>query len=783
MVIGTRKPHESAEGHVTGKAVYTDEQRILAGMLSVYPVTAPHAKARILSIDVSVALAVEGCVTVLTASDVPGRNNTGVIVADEPLFPTDEVSYWGQAVVWTVGVTEAAARQAAAQVVVEYEPLEPVLTIEAAIATQSFHTRTQTMGRGEPQAALQTADHRLSGELAVNPQDHFYLETQTSWVIPDGEGHYQIYSSTQHPTETQIIIAAALGISSNQVVVTCPRMGGAFGGKESQANPYAAVAAVAAHKTGCPVRVKLNREHDMTLTGKRHGFLGRYDVGFTQDGKITALDTHLYADGGWSLDLSPPVLSRAMLHIDNAYYIPNLEVRGSIARTNKVSNTAFRGFGGPQGMLAIEEVMDRIARTLGLPPELVRERNFYHGTGETNTTHYGQELFDNRLARVWSEVQTQANFAERKGAIAQFNQTSPYQKRGLAITPVKFGISFNKVCYNQAGALILIYGDGSIQLNHGGTEMGQGLHTKMLQVAANSLGVSIERFRMMPTSTDKVPNTSATAASSGSDLNGQAVKDACETLKARLAPLAATLLGFENPEDIVFEADWVYCRTYPDPKIRFEQLVQAAYNSRISLSATGYYRTPNLSWDPETGEGRPFYYFAYGAAVSEVEVDGFTGTFKLRQVDIVHDVGESINPLVDRGQVEGAFVQGMGWLTMEELVWDEAGRLRTFAPSTYKIPTISEIPAHFEVHLLQRAAQDGVIFGSKAVGEPPFMLAISVREALRAAIAAFGQGGEVFLTSPATPEAILTAIETVQTQPSSQGAQSIPQTAVFKSVE
>ncbi len=783
MVIGTRKPHESAEAHVTGKAVYTDEQRIPAGMLSVYPVTAPHAKARILSIDVSAALAVEGCVTVLTAADVPGRNNTGVIVADEMLFPTDEVSYWGQAVVWAVGTTEAAARQAAGQVVVMYEPLEPVLIIEGAIATQSFHTRTQTMGRGEPQAALQTADHRLSGELAVNPQDHFYLETQTSWVIPDGEGHYQVYSSTQHPTETQIIIAAALGISSNQVVVTCPRMGGAFGGKESQANPYAAVAAIAAHKTGCPVRVKLNREHDMTLTGKRHGFLGRYDVGFTQDGKITALDTHLYADGGWSLDLSPPVLSRAMLHIDNAYYIPHLEVRGSIARTNKVSNTAFRGFGGPQGMLVIEEIMDRIARTLRLPPELVRERNFYHGTGETNTTHYGQELFDNRLTRVWSEVLTHANFAERKGAIAQFNQTSPYQKRGLAITPVKFGISFNKVCYNQAGALILIYGDGSIQLNHGGTEMGQGLHTKMLQVAAKSLGVSIERFRMMPTSTDKVPNTSATAASSGSDLNGQAVKDACETIRARLAPIAAKHLGFENPEDIVFEEDWIYCRTYPEPKVRFEHIVQEAYSHRISLSATGYYRTPNLSWDPETGKGRPFYYFAYGAAVSEVEVDGFTGTFKLRQVDIVHDVGESINPLVDRGQVEGAFVQGMGWLTMEELVWDDAGRLRTFAPSTYKIPTVSEIPEHFEVHLLQRAAQDGVIYGSKAVGEPPFMLAISVREALRAAIAAFGPGREVPLTSPATPEAILTAIEALQSQPMPQGAQATPQTAVFKAAE
>jgi xanthine dehydrogenase large subunit len=784
MAIGIHKPHESAEGHVTGKAVYTDEQRVPAGMLSVYPVTAPHAKARILSIDLSAALAVEGCVTVLTAADVPGHNNTGVIVADEVLFPTEDVSHWGQAVVWAVGTTEQAARQAAAKVVVAYEPLEPVLTVEAAIATQSFHTHTQTIRRGDPQTTLQATPLRLKGELAVNPQDHFYLETQTSWVIPDGEGHYQVYASTQHPSETQAIVAEVLGIAWNQVVVTCPRMGGAFGGKESQANPYAAVAAIAAHKTGCPVRVKLNREHDMTLTGKRHGFLGRYEVGFTADGKITALDAHLYADGGWSLDLSPPVLSRAMLHIDNAYYIPHLEVRGDIVRTNKVSNTAFRGFGGPQGMLVIEEVIDRIARTLGLPPELVRERNFYHGTGDTNTTHYGQEIFDNRILRVWEEVQANANFEARKGAIAQFNQTSAYKKRGLAITPVKFGISFNKVCYNQAGALLLIYADGSIQLNHGGTEMGQGLHTKMLQVASKTLGVSLGCFRIMHTSTDKVPNTSATAASSGSDLNGQAVKDACETLKCRLAPVAAKLLGLEAPEDIVFEADRVFCRTYPASNVAFAQVVAEAYNSRISLSATGYYRTPNLNWDPETGKGRPFYYFAYGAAVSEVEVDGFTGTFKLRQVDIVHDVGESINPLVDKGQVEGAFVQGMGWLTMEELVWDEAGRLRTVAPSTYKIPTVSEIPERFEVHLLERAAQDGVIYGSKAVGEPPFMLAMSVREAIRAAVAAFGQGGEVFLSTPATPESILAAVESAQAQPILRGGvQAMPQTAVFKPLD
>lgn len=760
--MNKRQSHESATAHVTGKAIYTDEQRPPQGMLSLYPVVAPHARARIVRIDAAAATTMPGCRLVLTAADVPGENNTGVIIHDEELFPTTEVSYWGQAVAWVVGETEDAARLAAAQVVVEYEPLEPILSIKAAIAHDSFQGQPLAVNRGDVTTALATADMRLSGEVEMNGQDHFYLETQTSWVIPDGEGHYQVYSSTQHPTETQVIVARVLGIAHHQVVVTCIRMGGAFGGKESQANPYAAVAAIAAQKTGRPVRVKLNRQHDMTLTGKRHGFLGTYTVGFQLDGTITALDVDLYADGGWSLDLSPPVLLRAVLHVDNAYYIPHVSARGRIAKTNKVSNTAFRGFGGPQGMIVIEDIVDRIARTLNLPPEVVRERNFYHGSGATNTTHYGQEIVDNRMTRVWNEVQANADFAARKVAIAQFNQAHTYRKRGMAITPVKFGISFNKTQYNQAGALLLIYTDGSIQLNHGGTEMGQGLHTKMVQVAARSLGVKSDRFRVMPTSTDKVPNSSATAASSGSDLNGQAVKDACTTLKSRLATVAAKLLQLDAPEDLEFADGWIYCRSYPSLRVAFDQVVQQAYNDRVSLAATGFYRTPNIYWDATTNQGRPFYYFAYGAAVSEVEVDGCTGTFKLLRVDIVHDVGESLNPLVDQGQVEGGFVQGMGWLTMEELVWDGQGRLRTDAPSTYKIPTISEIPEEFHVQLLERAAQDGVIYGSKAVGEPPFMLAMSVREAIRAAIAAFGQPDYVPLASPATPEATLWAIEQVR---------------------
>jgi xanthine dehydrogenase large subunit len=765
------KEHESAVGHVSGKAIYTDDQRLPVGMLSLYPVQSPHARARITKIDISRAYEIDGVVTVITADDIPGENDTGTIIHDEILLPNKEVSYWGQAIVWVAGETEEAARLGAQKVIVEYEILEPILTIQDAIATNNFHNQPLVISRGDTkkfinERTLTEANNYLTGEVEMNGQDHFYLETHASWVIPDGEENYQVYASTQHPTETQIIVSRVLGIPNNQVVVTCLRMGGGFGGKESQANPFAAIAAITAYKTGRPARVKLRRHQDMILTGKRHGFLGKYQVAFTNSGKITALDVKLYADGGWSLDLSTPVLLRAVLHIDNAYYIPNLTVTGLVAKTHKASNTAFRGFGGPQGMVVIEDIIDRIGRSLNMAPEKIRETNFYHGAGETNTTHYGQEIFDNRIARVWDEVKAKSNFIQRRIEIAKYNQENNYSKRGLAITPVKFGISFNKTQYNQAGAFLLIYTDGSIQLNHGGTEMGQGLHTKMLQVASKALGVNISRFRMMHTSTDKVPNTSATAASSGSDLNGQAILDACETLKNRLAPIAAKILNLDGAEEFIFEDDWVYCRSYPSARVSFAELVTQAYSDRISLSATGYYRTPNIYWDAATGKGRPFYYFAYGAAVSEVEVDGFTGTFKLRQVDIVHDVGESLNPLVDRGQIEGGFVQGMGWLTMEELVWDKKGQLRTYAPSTYKIPTISEIPENFHLHLLERASQEGVIYGSKAVGEPPLMLAISVREAIRDAIVAFGNKEVsdfyISLASPATPEVILLAIENVR---------------------
>ncbi len=767
---GPARHHESAVGHVTGRAVYTDDQVRPTGQLTAWPVLSPHAYARILAVRTGAALAVPGVVTVLGPGDVPGVNDCTGHAADEELLPTELVYYVGHAVRWVVGRSDDAAKAGAEAVEVDYEPLPAVLGIDAALASGSVHTQPRRILRGDPDEALGRAPHVLAGEVRTGAQDHFYLETHAAWAHVDPVGDVACTVSTQHPSETQGVVAKVLGLPRSRVVVTCLRMGGGFGGKESQCHPFAAVAALAAHVTGRPVRVRLDRGQDMTMTGKRHPFLGRYRVGFDQEGRLLALDAQLVSDGGWSLDLSDPVTSRAMFHVDNGYHVPALRVTGQVAKTNHVSHTAFRGFGGPQGMLVAEEVLDRVARHLGLLPEVVRERNLYRGpedggTVERATTHYGQRVLDNRLPRIWAELSQRADLAARRAEVSAFNSVATSTRRGLAITPVKFGISFTKSAYNQAGALVLVYMDGSIQLNHGGTEMGQGLHTKMVHVAARTLGVSPERFRAMPTSTDKVPNTSATAASSGSDLNGQAVMAACTTLRERLAVVAARLLERDGPEDLVFADDEVYPAGEPSRRVDFATVAMAGYDQLVSLSATGYYRTPNLVWDPVLGRGTPFHYFAFGAAVSEVEVDAFTGVSKVRRVDVVHDVGDSLNPLVDIGQVEGGFVQGMGWLTTEECVWDDEGRLCTFAPSTYKIPTVAEVPQHFEVHLLGDAAQARTVLGSKAVGEPPFMLALSVREALRDAVAAFGPAGpgqRVELAVPATPEATLRAVDAVR---------------------
>ena len=756
-------PHESAHKHVNGEAVYTDDNGARRGMLEVWPVCAPHARAKILKRDASAARSMPGIAAVLLAEDVPGLNDVGAVRHDEILLADKEVFFHGQIIALVVAETQELCRAAAAKVLVEYEPLTPILKIEEAIAQGSFHTDPNFIRRGDIAPALEKSPHTIDGEFSFGGQEHFYLEMQAACAEPGEDGSMFVMSSTQHPSEVQHIVAHLLHVPVNHVVVQSPRMGGGFGGKETQAATFAALAALAAAKTRKPVRVRVNRDLDMMLTGKRHPFLARYKVGFDDDGHLLAAKVELFSNGGWSLDLSLPVTDRAMFHLDNAYYIPNVEFSGRVAKTNLASNTAFRGFGGPQGMLVIEEIIDRVARRLDLPPEIVRERNLYRGTGETNTTHYGQEIEDNRIQRLWNELKVGSEFQKRREEIARWNASHPHHKRGIAITPVKFGISFTMAHLNQAGALVLIYQDGTVQVNHGGTEMGQGVHTNIAMVAAKEFGIREDKIKVMPTSTDKVPNTSATAASCGTDLNGMAVKNACVTLRERLATAAVNMLSVRNgkpaaPAEIVFQDGFVFDRSVADAKFAFAEVVMQAYLERISLSSTGYYRTPEIHYDRAKGKGKPFHYFAVGAAVTEVEVDGFTGMTRVMRTDVLHDVGNSINPGINRGQIEGAFIQGMGWLTCEELLWDDKGRLLTHSPDTYKIPAIGDTPREFNISFLSNAEQRNTINGSKAVGEPPFMLAISVREAIRDAVAAFRGKGDVILASPSTCEAIYTAI-------------------------
>ena len=755
--------HDSAVGHVTGRALYVDDTAQRRPMLEVWPVMAPHARAKITRRDATQARACAGIAAVLLAEDIPGENNVGPVRPDEPMLATDEIQFHGQIVAIVVGDSIRACRAAAALVEVDYVPLPPLLGVRAAMAAGSFHAPPHELVRGDVTAALAAAPHTLEGEFEFGGQEHFYLETQAAWAEAGEDGTMLVHSSTQHPSEIQNIVAEVLHVARHKVVVQSPRMGGGFGGKETQGNGPAAIVALAALKTGRPVRWQLDRDVDMTLTGKRHPFWAKFKVGYDGEGRLLGSQVELVSDGGWSMDLSQAICDRALFHLDNAYFIPAVRFTGRIAKTNVTSHTAFRGFGGPQGMLVVEEIVARVAGRLGLAPEVVRARNFYHGAGETNTTHYREDLGINRIQDVWNRVLTEAGFAERRRAIAAWNAQSGRVKRGLAVTPVKFGISFTLTRYNQAGALVLIYPDGSVQVNHGGTEMGQGLNAKMLGVAMRELGVSAEKIRLMPTSTDKVPNTSPTAASSGADLNGAAVRNACEILRERLRPVAAQLLGADETEtrELDFAGDAVTVRGQPVRGVAFAAVCQRAYLERVSLSTTGFYKTPGIHWDWAKAAGRPFHYFSYGASVSEVEVDGYTGMHRVRRVDIVHDVGDSLNPGIDRGQIEGGFVQGMGWLTREELKWDAKGRLLTHSASTYQIPAFSDAPVEMNVTLLPMAAQPNTIHGSKAVGEPPLMLAFSVREAIRDAVAHFGApGGEVLLASPATGETIFAAVQT-----------------------
>lgn len=760
-VVGVEVAHESAALHVTGAALYTDDLQVRnRKVLHAWPVQAPHAHARVTSLRTEPALQVPGVVRVLTAADVPGLNDSGT-KHDEPLFP-DEVMFYGHAVCWVLGETLESARLGAEAVEVGYEPLPSLLTLTEAIEAGSFQGHQPTVSRGDADAALDGAAHRFTGEIEFGGQEHFYLETHASFAYVDEGGQMFVQCSTQHPSETQEIVAHVLGLRSHEVTVQCLRMGGGFGGKEMQPHGFAAVAALGAILTGRPVRLRLSRTQDITLSGKRHPFHARWEAGFDEDGRLQALKATLTSDGGWSLDLSEPVLARAMCHIDNAYWIPNVRVDGRIAKTNKTSQTAFRGFGGPQGMLVIEDLLGRCAPRLGLDPGELRRRNFYL---PGQATPYGQPVrHAERLHTIWQKLLGRADVDRRREQIAAFNAAHPHTRRALAITPVKFGISFNLTAFNQAGALVHVYKDGSVLVNHGGTEMGQGLHTKMRQVAATALGVPLEIIRLAPTRTDKVPNTSATAASSGADLNGGAVKNACEQISARLAEVAARQLNI-HPDDVRFANGTVTGIGFHDRDIAFADLVHDAYFQRVPLWAAGYYRTEGLHWDSARMQGEPFKYFSYGAAVSEVEVDAFTGAYRLLRTDIIHDVGDSLSPLIDVGQIEGGFVQGVGWLTLEDLRWDVSdgqyrGRVATQSASTYKLPSFSEMPEEFNVHLFEQATESGVVYGSKAVGEPPLMLAFSVREALRQAVATFGPGGrEVQLRSPATPEAVFWAIQ------------------------
>ncbi|MFJ8699554.1 xanthine dehydrogenase molybdopterin binding subunit [Streptomyces ardesiacus] len=764
-VVGVSMPHESAVQHVTGTALYTDDlvQRT-KDVLHAYPVQVMKARGRVTAVRTGAALAVPGVVRVLTGADVPGVNDAGM-KHDEPLFP-DEVMFHGHAVAWVLGETLEAARLGAEAVEVDLDELPSLITLQDAIAADSYHGARPVMTHGDVDTGFADSAHVFTGEFQFSGQEHFYLETHAALAQVDENGQVFIQSSTQHPSETQEIVAHVLGVPAHEVTVQCLRMGGGFGGKEMQPHGFAAVAALGAKLTGRPVRFRLNRTQDLTMSGKRHGFHATWRIGFDAEGRIQALDATLTADGGWSLDLSEPVLARALCHIDNTYWIPNARVAGRIARTNTVSNTAFRGFGGPQGMLVIEDILGRCAPQLGLDPRELRERNFYR-PGQGQTTPYGQPVTQpERITAAWQQVLDEAHFTDREREIAAYNAAHPHTKRALAITGVKFGISFNLTAFNQGGALVLIYKDGSVLINHGGTEMGQGLHTKMLQVAATTLGIPLHKVRLAPTRTDKVPNTSATAASSGADLNGGAVKNACEQLRARLLQVAASRLG-SNASDVRI-VDGVARSLGSDEELAWDDLVRTAYFQRVQLSAAGYYRTEGLHWDARTFRGSPFKYFAIGAAATEVEVDGFTGAYRIRRVDIVHDVGDSLSPMIDIGQIEGGFVQGAGWLTLEDLRWDTGdgphrGRLLTQAASTYKLPSFSEMPEEFNVTLLENATEEGAVFGSKAVGEPPLMLAFSVREALRQAAAEFGpKGTGVELASPATPEAVYWAIESAR---------------------
>ncbi len=751
---GVASRHDSAHLHVSGEARYADDIPLPAGSLHAALGMSTVAHGRIRSMDLTAVRTALGVVCVITAADVPGHNSYGPILDDDPIFADDLVQCVGQSLFAVAATSTDAARRAARLAKIEYEELPAILDIRGALAQKSFVIPTQKLSRGEPRTGLAAAPHRLKGTVEMGGQDHFYLEGQVAIAIPQEDGAMLVHSSTQHPTEVQHKVGEALGRHAHDVVVNCRRMGGGFGGKESQPALFACAAAILAAKTGRAVKLRADRDADMVMTGKRHDFISDYEVGFDNEGRISALAVMLASRCGYSADLSGPVNDRAMFHVDNAYYLEHVEIVSHRCKTNTVSNTAFRGFGGPQGMVVIEAIIDDIARTLGRDPLDVRRVNFY-GTTDRNVTPYLQTVEDNIIGLITDRLEQSSNYRKRRADLAAFNAASAVIKRGMAMTPVKFGISFNATIYNQAGALVHVYTDGTVLVNHGGTEMGQGLFTKVAQVVAQEFGLPMERVRVSATDTSKVPNTSATAASSGSDLNGKAAQAAAVAIRERLVAHACASHAL-TAEQVRFEAGRVFLG---ESSMDFEAFVREAYAARISLSSSGYYRTPKIHYDRVTLTGRPFFYYAYGAAVAEVEIDTLTGETRLAQVDILHDVGRSLNPALDIGQIEGGFLQGAGWLTSEELWWNARGELKTHAPSTYKIPTARDWPANASVKLVEGLPNvEDTIYRSKAVGEPPLMLGISVLHAIRDAIAAGRPGVLPRLTAPATPEAVLRAL-------------------------
>jgi xanthine dehydrogenase molybdopterin binding subunit len=757
--------HDSAVLHVTGQSVYVNDIPASGELLHGRVVYSPHAHALIKSFNLEEARQLGGVKAILSAKDIPGINQMGPVVKDEACLADGKVECCGQAIFLIAAVDRDTAMKAEKLIDIEFDPLPAVLDIETAIEKGQLLNEVRKIETGNVDEALEKTGSKISGQLTTGAQEHWYLETQSCLCVPQEGREMKVYSSTQHPSETQAIVAEVLGITRNEVTVEVKRIGGAFGGKETQANHVAAWAALLANATGCPVKIHLFRDDDQIITGKRHPFLSNYKAAFTQEGKITALDVELNTNGGIANDLSMAILERAMFHVDNAYYIPNLRVIGKIWKTNLPSNTAFRGFGGPQGMAVIETVIDRIARLLKKDPTEIRKLNFY-GKGKNNITHYGQIVANNRLELLYDKLIKNAAYGELRKECDEFNHQNEFYKKGLALTPVKFGISFTTSFLNQAGALVNIYKDGTVLVNHGGTEMGQGLHSKMLEIAAKELGIDEKLIRVSATDTSKVPNTSATAASSGSDLNGMAVKNAIDKIKIRLSAFFCNKYGIDfndEQKQLTFNGGQVFHPDKPKVKLPFIKLVEQAYLNQISLSATGFYRTPDIHYNKDKGRGKPFHYFSFGMAVTQVLLDTLTGHHEILKTYIVQDVGDSINHRIDIGQVEGGFIQGVGWCTTEDIKWDSKGRQLNHSPDTYKIPGVRDIPKEFHVELLENVPNPDTIRNSKAVGEPPFMLAFSVWLAIKDAISAVGNHRfEPVFQLPATNEVIVQAIEEIR---------------------